>query len=975
MTVSVRQLPEPATESSHAEIVRLRAALAESEARAARWEARFATLSQDENYGIVIVSKSGIVLFANPTAHRLLRVPELVGKTFGHALAHDLTASFRVDNDTTLEMRVRETVWDNEPAFMVNLTDISVRIGLFRTLETTLRHNRHLITAIENMGVGVITTTGAENDFAITYANPAFLRMTGYTLPEVMGQNCRFLSMPDSDPDSYAQIRAALANAQKFQGVLLNKRKDGSFFWNELTINPVFAADGTLEGFVGIQIDVTERRRAEIYLQEEHRLLETFYNTGRALNSSLNLEDVLHRILENVGEVLPYDGANIALISSDSMYVAYARGRNANALNRIRLPLHTPNLRRMIENGDPVLVADTQADRGWVWVEEARWVRSCLGAPIKAFGQVIGFLNLDSAIPNFYTLTHREWLRAFADQAAIAIQNAQLYDEMAKKAEEVATLNRASALLSISLLDAHSLEQVAERVVTTVVKEFEDVSCSFLTFDPAKNQVHHVAQAGGYIVVTGVIPIDGPGLIAQAVREQRTVYVEDVSTDPNYIRGAPAVRSELVIPLLTGRGCLGVLDLESRRLNAFRPQDRRILEDFAARAAVLVENFHLWQTVIESNEQLELRVRERTADLNTARSRLNAILDGITEGVMYMDVPAPSASPVVTYTNSAMCRLLGATPQDLIGKTGIEIGAVYFDLRDATKMSRDIQKTILKDNQWEGQMPISHPNSIVSFVHVTITPVMNDNQVGLVVLMRDISQEKRLEAERERFIANASHELRTPLASATARLYLIRRQPEKIAEHLRVIESGINRMTALVEDMLDVSRFQRGIITLRREPVNLQNLIAAAVDEQRATAAEKGISLQVDLPATPLTAIVDPTRIIQMLSNLILNGIIYTPKGGHVSVRLRLTGHADNLQAQISVQDTGTSLAEDESEEIFKPFYRVEMGKAYGTGLGLTISREIVKLHGGEITVESTPNVGTTFTVLLPLTLPTPYKE
>jgi len=157
--------------------------------------------------------------------------------------------------------------------------------------------------------------------------------------------------------------------------------------------------------------------------------------------------------------------------------------------------------------------------------------------------------------------------------------------------------------------------------------------------------------------------------------------------------------------------------------------------------------------------------------------------------------------------------------------------------------------------------------------------------------------------------------------------------------------------------------------------VNLQSLIAAAVDEQRATAAEKGISLQVDLPATPLTAIVDPTRIIQMLSNLILNGIIYTPKGGHVSVRLRLTGHADNLQAQISVQDTGTSLAEDESEEIFKPFYRVEMGKAYGTGLGLTISREIVKLHGGEITVESTPNVGTTFTVLLPLKLPTPYKE
>jgi two-component system sensor histidine kinase VicK len=380
--------------------------------------------------------------------------------------------------------------------------------------------------------------------------------------------------------------------------------------------------------------------------------------------------------------------------------------------------------------------------------------------------------------------------------------------------------------------------------------------------------------------------------------------------------------------------------------------------------------------VIESNERLEQRVRERTADLNTARSRLNAILDGISEAVLYIaKLNSNDARPSVTYVNPAFCRLFGVSEAEIIGKTIPELSMQLFQRADRVIDNMEACHKTPETKIVETDLVAYRSNGEFLFVHVTITLVSTDEHHGFVVLIRDISQEKRLEAERERFIANASHELRTPLASATARLYLIRRQPEKIAEHLRVIESGINRMTALVEDLLDVSRFQRGIITLRREPVNLQSLIAAAVDEQRATAAEKGISLQVDLPVTPLTAIVDPTRIIQMLSNLILNGIIYTPKGGHVSVRLRPTGHLDNLQAKISVQDTGIGIAEGELEEIFKPFYRVEMGKAYGTGLGLTISREIVKLHGGEITVESTPNVGTTFTVLLPLKLPTPYKE
>jgi signal transduction histidine kinase len=185
-----------------------------------------------------------------------------------------------------------------------------------------------------------------------------------------------------------------------------------------------------------------ERKRAEEAEREQRVLAEALRDAAAALNSTLELDKVLDLLLANVGRVVPHDAANITLIDErGEARIARARGYAEQALEKIlslRLPTaSTPNLRRMAETAQPVFMPDTHADPAWIKREEFMWVRSYAGMPIRLKGQVIGFLNLESATPGFFTPAHTDHLRAFADQAAIAIENARLYNEASRYAEEL----------------------------------------------------------------------------------------------------------------------------------------------------------------------------------------------------------------------------------------------------------------------------------------------------------------------------------------------------------------------------------------------------------------------------------------------------------------------------------------------------------------------------------------------------------
>lgn len=176
--------------------------------------------------------------------------------------------------------------------------------------------------------------------------------------------------------------------------------------------------------------DITHRKLVEQAERDLHDLAEALRNTAADLNSTLEFDTVLDRILVNVGRVVPHDEANIMLISNDTAYVCLSRGREPYPILTAQLSVtQTPHLYQMMETGRPVVISEVGTHDNWTHLSESNWIRSYVSAPIRVKGETLGFINLDSATPGFFNAQHAARLAIFADQAATAVENARLYQQ------------------------------------------------------------------------------------------------------------------------------------------------------------------------------------------------------------------------------------------------------------------------------------------------------------------------------------------------------------------------------------------------------------------------------------------------------------------------------------------------------------------------------------------------------------------
>ena len=332
----------------------------------------------------------------------------------------------------------------------------------------------------------------------------------------------------------------------------------------------------------------------------------------------------------------------------------------------------------------------------------------------------------------------------------------------------------------------------------------------------------------------------------------------------------------------------------------------------------------------------------------------------------------------------------GRTASELTGKTDFDV----FTKEHAASAFADEQEIIRTGEPIVGQVEretfAGRPDTWVS---TTKVPLRDDHGeiIGTFGISRDITAQIRAEsalarqagelgAQNERlreldrlkdeFVALVSHELRTPLTSIIGYIQLLRdeRASGLDTDHFaEVIERNAERLLRLVGDLLFLSKMQTGQLALELRETDLASLAGQAVEEARPEAERKHIGLVLSAAQVPCSA-VDPTRIAQLLGNLITNAVKFTPEGGKVEVRLA----ADDGEAVLSVTDTGIGIPAADRERVFERFYRTEAATRRvipGSGLGLTISRAIVDAHRGTITVRSDGKSGSTFTVRLPLAL------
>jgi diguanylate cyclase (GGDEF)-like protein len=352
----------------------------------------------------------------------------------------------------------------------------------------------------------------------------------------------------------------------------------------------------------------------------QRQLAEALREIAAKLNSSLNLDEVLDSILNSLERVVPHDAAFLMRLEGEMIQPVRWRGlpdQYARQMESWCYTIHElDNRRRMVESIQGILIPDTRAEPSWVYTTGLEWVRSYAGAPICQQGEVTGFIDVMSSKPGFYGEAHGPILQAFADQAALALENARLYQNTQRRMDETRALYRAVQPLFHPVEDIHLL---AEQITQAVTQEFSSAHCSILLVNETRTHLMLVAQAGSLTIMTPDLPLEGLGLTVQAVKTGNMVYSPDVTRDPNYVHGTDLTRSELVIPLQVRGEVIGILNLESPEIDAFDDRSQRLLASFAEQAALGLENARLYEAAHQRARELEA--------LHTATTSLVTTLD------------------------------------------------------------------------------------------------------------------------------------------------------------------------------------------------------------------------------------------------------------------------------------------------------------------------------------------------------------
>jgi two-component system, OmpR family, phosphate regulon sensor histidine kinase PhoR len=357
-------------------------------------------------------------------------------------------------------------------------------------------------------------------------------------------------------------------------------------------------------------------------------------------------------------------------------------------------------------------------------------------------------------------------------------------------------------------------------------------------------------------------------------------------------------------------------------------------------------------------------LRRLVSEQEQTRARLEATLANLNDGVVITD-----EAGMVVRLNAAASRMLGATSDEAVGQPFV-VASRDHDLAGL------LSAAMATDGPRTATVAYGRDRRVLE---ASAQPFSGGGErLGLMVL-RDVTELRRLENVRREFVANVSHELRTPLTSIRAIAETLEagavENPAIAAEFFRRIIGEVDHLVGLVDELLDLARLETGraVITVEaRDPVDV---LMRAVERLRPQVERAGLVLRVDVSPDLPRVRVDRGRIEQVLINLLHNAVKFTPEGGEIIVS---AGLRDGM-VRLSVRDTGVGITAEELPRVFERFYKTDAARrSAGSGLGLAIAKHIVQAHGGTIWAESTPGHGATFSFTIPLATPfdgTPAPE
>ncbi|MGE6257421.1 two-component system histidine kinase PnpS [Heyndrickxia sporothermodurans] len=355
--------------------------------------------------------------------------------------------------------------------------------------------------------------------------------------------------------------------------------------------------------------------------------------------------------------------------------------------------------------------------------------------------------------------------------------------------------------------------------------------------------------------------------------------------------------------------------------------------------------------------KLAKSLQHQMEEIRENQQRLTGVLTNMVSGVMLIN---PEGRIVLV--NPAMEKIIGSTAEQLTGKLHIEAGKSF-------GLSQLIDRSLKEVVSIHDEVHMYFPNERILDAHLAPYVGVNGGIKGIIIVLHDITEIRRLEKMRSEFVANVSHELKTPVTSlkgfAETLLDGAMYDPEITKSFLTIIHDESERLHRLITDILHLSKIEQHQLPFHPEPLNVIDVIYESIDTIQEEINRKQLTFRLPEKQQQVIIEAEKDRLQQIILNLAANAVTYTPEKGYIEISL----HEQEEQIEIIVADSGIGISKEDLPRIFERFYRVDKARSRnsgGTGLGLAIVKHLVESHHGSIHVESEEGKGTKFTITLP---------
>jgi GAF domain-containing protein len=755
-----------------------------------------------------------------------------------------------------------------------------------------------------------------------------------------------------------------------------------------------------------------QERNAELREALEHQTA-TSEVLGIISRSPTDVQPVLDAIVASAARVCGIDDVLLRLHEGTTSVLRAHFG--PIPIGRVEISTDEPEIRWVRGHGT-LHIPDICAQNDFFTLGSFTGSRTQLIVPLRQQGELIGNLAARRIEVQPFTPTQIKLLETFADQAVIAIENVRLFNELKESLEQQTATSEILGVIARSPTD---IQPVLDVVAENAARLCAATDAQILR---VQNDVLRLVASYGEIPGIDKFAISRGTPTGRAVVDCQTIHVQDIAAEvetefpearvPQQVTGT---RTLVATPLVREGVRLGVIVIRRTEVRPFSEGQIKLLETFAAQAVIAIENVRLFKELEARTRELARSVGElralgevgqavsSTLDLETVLTRIasHAVqLSGADGGAIYeydedtLEFQLRGSHQIerelVDALRASPIQLgWGAVGQAAVTRAPVQVTDVLEEREYAATRTRPtlgrlgyrslLAVPLLREDRIMGGLSIyrrstgSFSTEIVNLLQTFATQSVLAIQNAR--LFREIEEKsKQIEAanrHKSEFLANMSHELRTPLNAIIGFSEVLGERMfgelnEKQAEYTDDILSSGRHLLSLINEILDLSKVEAGRMELELATFDLPLAIENARTFVRERATKHGINLDVTVDERLGEFVGDERKIKQILLNLLSNAVKFTPEGGRIGINAK---QADG-SVEISVSDTGIGIAPEDQPKIFEEFRQVGSDYAHkveGTGLGLTLAKKFVELHGGRIWVESEVGKGSRFIFTLPI--------